>query len=75
MNMVRQSPGVVTVVTPGGWADIYVDGRRVGRTPDTIRLPAGRHVLILRPSGRLPARRAIVNVPAGGSTRAVVRLN
>src|SRR5690606_6700399 len=44
-------PGTVDVVTPGGWADIFVRNRRVGRSPGTLELPPGRHVLVLRPFG------------------------
>ena len=41
--------GVLVVTTPGGWADVYADGRRIGRTPLTTSLPTGRVSLELRP--------------------------
>jgi serine/threonine-protein kinase len=71
---VRGPPGTVSVVTPGGWADIFFRGRRMGRTPARIQLPAGRQVLSLRPFGAQPARRVVVNVPAGGTARATLRV-
>jgi serine/threonine-protein kinase len=67
-------PGTVNVAAVGGWADIYVRGRRLGRTPAQITLPAGRHVIELRPFGEPPARRRPVTVPAGGTARVVVEL-
>jgi hypothetical protein len=42
------------VTTPGGWADVYADGRRLGRTPLDIELPSGRTSIVLRPFGLAP---------------------
>jgi serine/threonine-protein kinase len=70
----RGPAGTVSVVTPGGWADIYHRGRRLGRTPARVHLPPGRQVLKLRPFGNQPARNVVVNVPAGGSARATLRV-
>ncbi len=67
-------PGTVSVVTPGGWADIFHRGRRLGRTPARVRLPPGRQVLKLRPFGNQRARNVVVNVPAGGNARASLRV-
>jgi serine/threonine-protein kinase len=63
--------GVVNVVTPGGWADVVVGGRVVGRTPRQITLPAGTRTLELRPFGRTPGERVEVVVEAGGTARVV----
>jgi serine/threonine-protein kinase len=41
----------VNIVTPGGWADVYLKGVWLGTTPARIELPAGRHVLVFRPFG------------------------
>lgn len=41
----------VNIVTPGGWADVFLKGVWLGTTPARIELPAGRHVLSLRPFG------------------------
>jgi serine/threonine protein kinase len=71
---VPRGGGTVNVGAHGGWAEIYVDGSLVGRTPRSIRLPAGRHVLELRPSGQLPARRVPVTVRAGETERVSVDL-
>jgi hypothetical protein len=46
---VEADVGVLVVTTPGGWADVYADGRRLGRTPLTTSLPTGRVSLELRP--------------------------
>jgi hypothetical protein len=39
------------VTTRGGWADVAVDGRRVGRTPQLLTLPRGSHEITLLPFG------------------------
>jgi serine/threonine-protein kinase len=65
----RQRPGRVNITTLGGWADIYVRGRQLGRTPRQIDLPPGRHVIELRPFGRTPAQRVRVTVQSGGRHR------
>ena len=43
--------GRVRVTTRGGWADVAVDGRRVGRTPQLLTLPRGSHEITLLPFG------------------------
>ena len=51
------------------WAELSVDGRVVGNTPQVrIRVPAGRHHLLLARPG-FYAHSAWVNVPAGGTVR------
>lgn len=57
--------GEVYLTTRGGWADVYLEGRRVGRTPQELRLPAGRHSIVLRPYGDGEERRMEVEVRAG----------
>lgn len=66
--------GTVNVSTPGGWADVFHRGRRLGRTPRRATLPEGRQTLELRPFGRLPAEHRTVDVPAGGVVRLSVPL-
>ncbi len=68
------APGTVTVVTPGGWADIYDGSRRVGRSPDSIQLSAGRHRLRLVPFGNGRAHIARVTVRSGKTARVSVPL-
>ncbi|MEZ4340524.1 MAG: hypothetical protein R3B82_28215 [Sandaracinaceae bacterium] len=68
-------PGFVNVATPGGWGDVYLGSRSIGRAPGRLSVPSGRRVLTIRPFGRLPARRVTVEVPPGGTTRAVVPLS
>jgi hypothetical protein len=72
---VATGPGTVNIATPGGWADIYVEGEARGRTPRALQLPAGRHDVELRPSGQLPARHVTVVVRAGATSRVVVPLS
>lgn len=66
--------GVVHVATRGGWADVHYGGRRVGRTPHELTLPAGEHDLVLYPEGREPARRLRVTVVPGRTERVLVDL-
>jgi len=61
--------GTVNVATPGGWAEIFEDGRRVGRAPGRLELPAGRHTLELRPFGTGAPVRVTVTVAAGETAR------
>ncbi|MEZ4338915.1 MAG: serine/threonine-protein kinase [Sandaracinaceae bacterium] len=66
--------GTVSVATAGGWAEVYLDGRRLGTTPGRFTVPAGRHTLVLRPHGGTRVRRVPVDVPAGGTRRVRVEL-
>ena len=66
--------GQVFVVANGGWADIYLRGQRVGRTPTRLTLPVGRHVLELRPNAQLPGVRRRVQVTQGESARVSVEM-
>ncbi len=67
--------GDVNISTPGGWADVYLDGHKLGRAPGRLTVPAGRTVLILRPFGGSESRRVSVNVPEGATRRVIVDLN
>ncbi len=68
------APGRVAISTPGGWATVYLDGRRVGETPGVIALPPGRHVLSVRPNDQAPYRRVPVRVTPGRTSRVRVDL-
>ncbi len=47
--------GIVNLVTPGGWANVYDDGGHfLGQTPIQLRLRAGTQELSLRPFGQPP---------------------
>ncbi len=70
----RGGSGFVNVSARGGWADIFHRGRRIGRTPTRVSLPAGRQVLELRPFGRSAAQRVVVFVPASGETAASIQV-
>jgi serine/threonine protein kinase len=49
----------------GGWAAIYLNGRRLGQTPLTRDLPVGRHRLRVLPYDREPAEYIPVEVEPG----------
>ena len=54
------------------WGSVSLNGARLGETPLSIRLPAGRYrVVIERPGGADVAR--IVSVSAGKRTAVVAR--
>ncbi len=65
--------GSVNVVVAGGWGVVYRGARRLGQTPLTLELPAGRHVLTVRVADRPPGRRVPVRVRPGETTPVVVR--
>jgi serine/threonine-protein kinase len=67
-----RATGEVVVVAVGGWADVYSNGQRVGRTPSRLRLPAGRAMIVLRPFGGETSLRRPVTVRADQETRLVV---
>jgi hypothetical protein len=52
---VRPGTGIVNIVTPGGWANVYDgEGHFLGQTPIQLRLAEGEHTLTLRPFGQPP---------------------
>ena len=57
-------PGTVNLVTRGGWAEVFKDGKSLGSTPRRLTLPAGRHKLVLRRAGKGPPKRIFVDVKA-----------
>jgi serine/threonine protein kinase len=73
-DVVPVGRGRLTIATPPGWADIYVDGRHVGRSPTELRLDAGSRRIRLMPYGRGPQINRRVRIEADGSSRLVVRL-
>jgi len=64
--------GRLSVSSPGGWADVYVRGRKVGTTPATVTLPVGRHTIEVRPFGRRPGVRRRVRISASAPARVSV---
>ena len=71
----RLRPGTLSIATPGGWAEVFVGARRVGRAPGEVHLPAGAHLVRLKPCGRGAERRRRVHVPPGGQARLVVQID
>ncbi len=69
----RVRRGAINVAARGGWADLYIDGRASGRTPRSISLLPGRHLVELRPPGAAPIRRA-VTIRSGRTQRLVIDL-
>ncbi|HEY1469640.1 MAG TPA: PEGA domain-containing protein [Candidatus Acidoferrum sp.] len=43
--------GVVTISSDPGAAEIYIDGKFVGNTPATLKLPTGAHTVLLKSQG------------------------
>jgi len=68
-------PGTVNLVTRGGWAEVFKDGKSLGSTPRRLTLPAGRHKLVLKPSGDGPAKRVFVDVEADTIKQVSIRLD
>ena len=68
-------PGVVSVVTRGGWAEVFKDGKSLGSTPKLLTLPPGRHKLLLRPSGNGTPKRIYVDVESGRTKKVAVALD
>ena len=57
-------------------SDVFFQGRSIGRTPLVRqRLPAGRHVLRIRPTDGRPPRSLPVVIRAGQTTKRTLRLN
>lgn len=75
VKVASRGTGFVSVATPGGWAEVFRGGRRLGQTPLRVKLPAGRHSLRLRPFGKGPPRTVPVRVKRGEVERVVVRLS
>jgi len=73
-TVAAREPGVVSVVTPGGWADVYFRGTKIGRTPGRFELPSGNQTIFIRPFGQGAPQRETVEVPSGGQARVSVRV-
>jgi len=65
--------GTVVIGAKEGWAEIYLDGRRLGTTPLRTQLSAGPKVLEVRPYGTVSAQEVRVEVVADETTK--VRLD
>jgi serine/threonine-protein kinase len=68
------TPGILHITVKGAWADVWVDGKMLGRVPPMHRytLPAGEHVLELRNPGLKPLADTILITP--GETLPYTRL-
>jgi len=66
--------GLVSIATAGGWAEVYLRGQYLGLTPGRFSLPAGRHMITLRPGDGSDSRRVRVNVRPDREQRVRVEL-
>ena len=67
-------PGTVNLVTRGGWAQVFKDGRSLGTTPLRLTLPPGRHKLVLKPSGGQTSKRIFIRVESGRTKQVSIPL-
>ncbi|HBQ12711.1 MAG TPA: hypothetical protein DEF51_16725, partial [Myxococcales bacterium] len=68
------APGTLRVNTTP-WSEVYVDGRRIGNTPQmNIRLPAGRHTITLVNPDFNIRERVTVTIAPGGTETLIRRL-
>lgn len=51
--------GTLELTTNVETAEVWIDNRRAGSAPGTLRVPVGRHAVELRAEGHSPARREI----------------
>lgn len=68
-------PGTVNLVTRGGWAEVFKDGKSLGSTPRRLTLPAGRHKLVLKPFGDGAPKKVFVEIQAGRTKQVSIPLN
>lgn len=61
--------GTLQIESNVAGAEVFVDDRRVGQAPGTIRVAGGRHVVQLRAAGHVPAQQEVQ--VAGRATRAL----
>jgi len=66
--------GVLHINTSPVWSEIWIDGRKRGTTPAQIRLPAGRHRVMLRARGRGRPVRLSVRILPGQTTTKVIKV-
>ncbi|MFW2387268.1 MAG: serine/threonine protein kinase [Polyangiales bacterium] len=68
-------PGTVNLVTRGGWAEVFKDGKSLGSTPQRLALPPGKHKLVLKPFGDGAAKPVYVSVESGKTKQVSIRLD
>jgi hypothetical protein len=67
--------GTLHLVMRGTWADVWVDGQKLGRVPPThnYTLGSGEHELELRNPAFAPYRRTLA-IPSGGQLQHIADL-
>ena len=67
-------PGTLSVMADP-WCEVYIGGRRLGRTPlMRVSVPSGRHVVLFLPRGERPGIRRTIRVRPGEHTPVSVDL-
>jgi len=66
--------GTISIATPGGWAEVYLGGKKLGTTPARYELPVGFHTLRLRPFGKLPELTRRVEIQKGTSAKLKIEI-
>jgi serine/threonine protein kinase len=64
----RAATGTLHLMVKGAWAEVWIDGQKLGRIPPQNRYPlaAGEHALELR-NPNFPSHRRTVVIPANGT--------
>lgn len=57
--------GILRITVPGGWAEVYIGGKKEGDTPLDLKLPEGLYEVELRLNGGPRIKTAQVEVRAG----------
>lgn len=65
----KAAPGALNVTTPGCWAVVYADGRKLGMSPGQFSLPPGQHTIELAIQGKNPRQRRSTAVRSGRTER------
>lgn len=74
-SIAKTGRGTIDIVTRGGWANVYKDGKELGTTPRRLTLPAGRHKLVLKPFGDGKPKTVFVRVEANKMRNVSIRLD
>jgi serine/threonine protein kinase len=74
-RLTETGPGTINLVTRGGWAEVYEGDKLLGSTPRRLKLPAGRHRLVLKPFGEGKPKTIVVRVVAHKTKNVSIRLD
>lgn len=71
----RSGMGTLVLNTLPTWSRVWIDGKPYKTTPLTVRLPRGRHLVLLRPAGKKEPRRFWIDIRAGRTTKRIITLD